>query len=50
MAARFQESVTHVLAEKTVSAAEALGASCVIVAGGVAANGALREAPQAALR
>ena len=44
MAARFQESVTHVLAEKTAQAAESLGASCVVVAGGVAANSALREA------
>lgn len=44
MAARFQESVTHVLSEKAARAAEELGAACVIVAGGVAANGALREA------
>lgn len=44
MAARFQESVTDVLAHKTARAADELGAACVIVAGGVAANGALREA------
>ncbi|MDE2746480.1 MAG: tRNA (adenosine(37)-N6)-threonylcarbamoyltransferase complex transferase subunit TsaD [Chloroflexota bacterium] len=44
MAARFQESVTDVLSRKTVRAAEDLGASCVIVAGGVAANAALRDA------
>ncbi len=42
MAARFQESVVDVLAEKTARAAEARGAACVIVAGGVAANSALR--------
>lgn len=40
----FQESVVEVLSEKTARAAERLGAACVIVAGGVAANGALREA------
>ncbi len=44
LAARFQESVVHVLSEKTARAAEELGAACVIIAGGVAANGALREA------
>ncbi len=44
LAARFQESVVHVLSEKTARAAESLGAACVVVAGGVAANGALREA------
>ena len=44
LAARFQESVVDVLATKTAAAAEQLGAVCVIVAGGVAANGALREA------
>ena len=43
-AARFQEAVVDVLAAKTVAAAEERGAACVIVAGGVAANGALREA------
>ncbi len=47
LAAHFQESVTEVLAEKTARAAESLGASCVIVAGGVAANGALRDALRA---
>ncbi len=44
MAARFQESVVDVLAEKTAQAAAGLGAGCVIVAGGVAANGALKAA------
>ncbi len=44
MAARFQESVVDVLSRKTARAAEARGAACVIVAGGVAANGALRDA------
>ncbi len=44
LAARFQQSVVDVLATKTAAAAEQLGAACVIVAGGVAANGALREA------
>ena len=44
MAARFQESVVDVLSQKTARAAEARGAACVIVAGGVAANGALRDA------
>ena len=43
-AARFQEAVVDVLAAKTAAAAEERGAACVIVAGGVAANGALREA------
>ena len=43
-AARFQEAVVEVLAAKTAAAAEERGAACVIVAGGVAANGALREA------
>lgn len=44
LAARFQESVTDVLSAKTAAAAEERGAACVIIAGGVAANGALREA------
>ena len=43
-AAAFQDSVVEVLAEKTARAAAERGASCVIVAGGVAANGALRDA------
>lgn len=43
-AARFQEAVVDVLAAKTAAAAEERGAACVIVAGGVAANGALRAA------
>ena len=46
MAARFQESVVEVLAEKTVQSAVERGARCVIIAGGVAANGTLRAALQ----
>jgi len=42
MARAFQESVVDVLSEKTARAAEAFGVRTVIVAGGVAANGALR--------
>ena len=40
---RFQEAVVDVLATKTARAAAERGAACVIVAGGVAANSALRE-------
>ena len=43
-ASRFQEAVVDVLSAKTAAAAEERGAACVVVAGGVAANGALREA------
>ena len=42
-AAAFQESVVDVLAAKTARAADDHDAAAVIVAGGVAANGALRE-------
>ena len=42
-AAAFQEAVVDVLATKTVRAAEALGVRQVLLAGGVAANLALRE-------
>lgn len=42
LAASFQAAVVEVLAEKTVSAAVEKEASCVVLAGGVAANGALR--------
>lgn len=43
LAAAFQEAVVDVLVAKTVRAAEAYGARCVLLAGGVAANGALRQ-------
>jgi N6-L-threonylcarbamoyladenine synthase len=43
LAAAFQEAVVDVLVSKTVRAAEEYGARCVLLAGGVAANGALRE-------
>jgi N6-L-threonylcarbamoyladenine synthase len=43
LAASFQAAVTDVLAEKTRQAAEAFGARCVLLAGGVAANQALRR-------
>lgn len=43
VAAAFQDSVVDVLATKTVRAAEALGVRQVLLAGGVAANLALRE-------
>ena len=39
----FQDSVVDVLATKTLRAAEAHGARTIVVGGGVAANGALRE-------
>ncbi len=42
VAAAFQESVADVLSVKTAQAAEAFGAAQVAVAGGVAANSALR--------
>ena len=47
MARAFQESVVDVLSEKTARAAEAFAVRTVIVAGGVAANGALRAELQA---
>ncbi len=43
IAAAFQEAVVDVLATKTLAAAKALGAAEVALAGGVAANLALRE-------
>ncbi len=43
LAASFQAAVVDVLAEKTAQAAQAFGACCVLLAGGVAANGALRR-------
>ena len=44
VAASFQESVVDVLVTKTVSAAQREGANYILLAGGVAANRALREA------
>ena len=44
LAYEFQESMVDVLSRKTADAALAQGARVVIVAGGVAANGALRRA------
>ena len=43
MAASFQYRITEILAEKLLSAARDTGAKRVCIAGGVAANGALRE-------
>jgi N6-L-threonylcarbamoyladenine synthase len=44
LAASFQAAVVEVLVEKTVAAAEAFEAQTLLVAGGVSANEALREA------
>lgn len=49
LAASFQRSVTSVLAAKTLKAAQEKGVKQVILAGGVASNGALREAMREAL-
>ncbi len=43
LAASYQEAIVDVLVEKTIRAAHAAGATMVLLAGGVAANGALRE-------
>jgi N6-L-threonylcarbamoyladenine synthase len=43
LAAAYQEAIVEVLVEKTVRAARASGATMVLLAGGVAANQALRE-------
>ncbi len=43
LAAAFQESVVDVLVTKTVNAAREVDARCVLLAGGVAANAALRD-------
>ena len=43
LAASFQEAVIDVLCEKTLRAAQEFKARHIIVAGGVAANSALRE-------
>jgi N6-L-threonylcarbamoyladenine synthase len=47
VAAAFQASVVDVLAQKTAAAARREGARSVLLSGGVAANGALREAVRA---
>jgi len=47
--ASFQAAVVEVLVEKTARAAEELGVPTAILAGGVASNGALREAMRARL-
>ncbi len=44
IAAAFQQSVVDVLSKKTAAAAAREGARCVLLSGGVAANGPLREA------
>ena len=44
VAAAFQESVVEVLVTKTMRAAEDYGMDTILMAGGVAANSALREA------
>jgi N6-L-threonylcarbamoyladenine synthase len=44
IAASFQAAVVEVLVEKTRRAAGKTGAACVLIGGGVAANGVLREA------
>ena len=49
LAASFQRAVTSVLVERTLKAALDRGVRQVILAGGVAANGALRQEMQAAL-
>ncbi len=46
----FQESVVDILVRKTAAAVAAIDAKSVIVAGGVAANGRLREALQKKIR
>jgi N6-L-threonylcarbamoyladenine synthase len=43
LAAEFQAAVVEVLAEKTARAAREFGATTVLLAGGVAANAALRQ-------
>jgi N6-L-threonylcarbamoyladenine synthase len=44
IAASFQEAVVEVLVQKTMDAVERAGAGSIVIAGGVACNGALREA------
>lgn len=43
LCAGFQEAVVHVLVEKTMGAAEAMGCRTIVVGGGVAANRRLRH-------
>ena len=43
LAASFQENVTALLTEKAIAAAKAYGVGSVLLAGGVAANGGLRQ-------
>jgi N6-L-threonylcarbamoyladenine synthase len=43
IAAAFQQSVVDVLSKKAVAAAAREGAACILLSGGVAANGPLRE-------
>lgn len=50
LAASFQKSVVEVLVEHTMQAAEDFGMNRVAIAGGVASNGALREAMEKACR
>jgi N6-L-threonylcarbamoyladenine synthase len=49
VAASVQQAIVDVLVAKTVRAAEEIGASTVLLAGGVAANGHLRASLRAAL-
>lgn len=44
LAASFQQAVVDVLVDKTIRAAQAIGATQICVCGGVAANAALRQA------
>ena len=46
IAASFQAAVIDVLVKKTKRAAERIGAKTILMGGGVAANGTLREAMQ----
>ena len=48
VAASFQQAVLDVLVQKTVHAAEVHGVNTILLAGGVAANGTLREQLQQA--
>lgn len=49
LAAAFQHTATEVLVKKTLAAAEQLGVTTIAVAGGVAANSAVRSKFQAAI-
>jgi len=46
----FQDSVVDVLATRTIRAAASVGARCVVMGGGVAANGVLRDRIAVGLR